>query len=97
MKSSLKAAESENDRKVEQVKNRPLSQWGAENNSGSQSSTSEKTTESQSNTATKDPTDLGQKSSKPEKKSGKSVANNSSKCKRNNVIIVGDSILNNID
>ena len=57
------AAESENDRKVEQVKNRPLSQWGAENTSGSQSSTSEKTSESQSNTATKDSTELGQRSS----------------------------------
>ena len=96
-----KAAESENDRKVEdhteQVKNRPLLQWGAENTSGSQSSISEKTSESQRSTAAKDPTELGQKSLKHEKKSGKSVTNDSSKLKRNNVIIVGDSILNNID
>ena len=72
-------------------------QWGAENTSGSQSSINEKTSESQSNTAVKDTTELDQKSLKHEKKSGKSVTNNSSKLKRNNVIIVGDSILNNID
>ena len=96
-----KAAKSENDRKVEdhteQVKYRPLLHWGTENTIGSQSSISEKTSESQSNTAAKDPTELDQKSLKHEKKSGKSVTNNSSKLKRNNVIIVGDSILNNID
>ena len=45
----------------------------------------------------KDPTELGQKSSKHEKKSGKSETNDSNKFKHNNVIIVGDSILNNTD